>query len=406
MVAGASRGLWEVFLGFVIGPEHASRSWDKPLRKYIDRIRAGSWSKFGLHGASVIYNIIVLPVLSFVAQLERPPQHVLDAEVWGLRRVAPGPYRWALPTDLWYLRDLGLSFRFRSLSRVAIAAQARVGHQEAVRIGGLELPRRRQTLADEMESSVHIVRVARWRSWFNASHAGVLIAATAELVRRGAGPRHAEEALSAGSPRPWTRQLASRVKGHLQRWMCSRLETPPPGHTEERMRHKLARWRLSGFPRLVAWRILGRLRGLRALVAPRVQVAVLSSLFNRWVTGRRFQRQCGGRCALGCEGDDSLEHYLRCRVGRAFAARCLDLHLTSAECWECMMLAQPPAGHGDTPLTWQRVAILHYALYRVVHARLHCALPDEQVNRALRQAVTEAVRGHPASAQLLNTLRT
>ena len=40
------------------------------------------------------------------AYADKPPRNVgeaLDAEVWALRRMAPGPFRWILPADLWRL---------------------------------------------------------------------------------------------------------------------------------------------------------------------------------------------------------------------------------------------------------------------------------------------------------------
>ena len=75
-------------------------SWDKPLAKFVRPLREWQWSSLGLQGAAVVYNVFVLPVLLFVAQLENPPAALFKAEQWGLRRAAPGPFRWIIPLDL------------------------------------------------------------------------------------------------------------------------------------------------------------------------------------------------------------------------------------------------------------------------------------------------------------------
>ena len=131
------------------------------------------------------------------------------------------------------------------------------------------------------------------------------------------------------------------------------------------MRHKLERWKLSGFPRRCVPRVLSALGRLAGLVPPRLHVAVLSSLFNRRVTDRRFQRH-GGVCRFGCGGDDSIEHYLRCARLHDFGARRLGLHLRAEERWEVLLLApaRDASFHGCNDGALQRVAVLHYVGYR------------------------------------------
>ena len=59
----------------------------------------------------------------------------------------------------------------------------------------------------------------------------------------------------------------------------------------------------------------------------------------------------------------------------------------------------------DTPETWARVALLLYTAYRTVNSIKHSDSPlsEEDTTRALSQALTEAVSGHPASSSLLVT---
>ena len=144
----------------------------------MDRLRSWEWKKLGLQGTALVYNTMVLPVLLFIAQLENPPAHVLAAEEWGLRRVAPGPYGWIFPLDLWRLRaGFGLSFHFRSLSCVAQASQAaRVATLEAESSEGLHITRRQCDLTEACSTSSHLVRMVHFRCWSETSFVPVLAA--------------------------------------------------------------------------------------------------------------------------------------------------------------------------------------------------------------------------------------
>ena len=395
---------WGRYLGFALGPDKGMHSWDKPLAKYVKLLNTWRWSEVGLHGAAVIYNVFVLPVLLFVAQLEDPPPAALEAESWGLRRVAPGPYRWILPSDLWRLRSgFGMSFRFRSLGWVATAAQARVLWSEATSTGGLSIAHRAARLEHALANAEYIGRRGLWSAWFEASPALVLQRTHDALQRRRLDPRRAEAALSGDAPQPWPRQLALRVKGGLQQWISHALELPPPGLAERRLRHKLQRWRLPGFPGRTARAVHRRFCLLRGCVAPRVHVAVLSSLFNRWTTRRRFQQDGTSRCLLGCGGDDALEHYLRCPEIRRAATTDLGIDCDPSDFWSCMMLAECPPRMTDGRSTWTLVALLHYAAYRTTNAirqRAGPVLSQTEIRRAIHQALIEAVRGHPRSREV------
>ena len=399
---------WGRYLGFAVGPAAGDKSWDRPIQKFVQRVRDWNWSSLGLHGATLVYNILILPVLSFVAQLRAPSKAAVEAEAWALRRAAPGPGRWAVAADLWRLRSaFGLVSRFRSLQWTSMAAQARVFHLEAQAVGGLRIRRRCALLAAAERDTEFIVRRARMQQWLTTSSVRTLAAAVARLVDLGAGPLAAEQALSRSLPRPWPRHVALTVRRGLQRWMTGCLEQPSPRWPELRFRHKLARWHLAGFPRRVAATVLRRFRALRPLVAPRVHIATFGTLYNRWTTARRFQQSYEGTCWLGCGGDDSIEHYLRCSHGRAFARAQLGLDYSPSEMWGLLMLAELPSGAADTDDLWTRVALQHYVLYRTTHRLRHLpppCLPLGEVWRALQQSLAEAVRGHPRSLQALRRL--
>ena len=157
---------------------------------------------------------------------------------------------------------------------------------------------------------------------------------------------------------------------------------------------------LPGFPRRTVGQVLARLRGIGNLVTPRVHSVVISTLFNRWVTKRRFQSY--GECVLGCGGADEVEHYAACPRARKFARTRLNLDLRGDEALQCMMLAKIPGGQSDSIDVWRLLAIYAYCVYRTVNALRHGSVRDEiEVQRALQECLYEAVRGHASSLKLI-----
>ena len=55
---------------------------------------------------------------------------------------------------------------------------------------------------------------------------------------------------------------------------------------------------------------------LKECTPPKVRAAVFSTIWNRWNTGRRWQKPKGhdNQCLFRCEGEDSIEHYCHCNT--------------------------------------------------------------------------------------------
>ena len=76
---------------------------------------------------------------------------------------------------------------------------------------------------------------------------------------------------------------------------------------------KMERWPVQLLPRLRVDRALAALPVIARATQPKVLAAVIRTLWNGWCTGRRFQKSHHS-CMLGCQfGEDSVEHYGRCR---------------------------------------------------------------------------------------------
>ena len=70
----------------------------------------------GLQFDAMIYNIFGMSVLSYICQLESPPDWVHQEEEKALRIAAAGPGNWATPDDLWRLKEsYSLAKSFTSL---------------------------------------------------------------------------------------------------------------------------------------------------------------------------------------------------------------------------------------------------------------------------------------------------
>jgi hypothetical protein len=82
--------------------------------------------RLGLQYSALAYNVYAVPVLSFLAQLEEPPEETYRLEALALQRAAVGPGKWATAEDLWHLCECyGQAKSFRSVRITALSAQAR-----------------------------------------------------------------------------------------------------------------------------------------------------------------------------------------------------------------------------------------------------------------------------------------
>ena len=94
-------------LGFMIGPGKASHSWDKALRKYLDRCNMWRHAPCGKQGHTRAYNTYAITTLLFLGQLKTPPGAATDTEALGLLWAFSGPGRnWCRCSDLWHLHDV------------------------------------------------------------------------------------------------------------------------------------------------------------------------------------------------------------------------------------------------------------------------------------------------------------
>ena len=194
---------WAEYLGFVLGPDRSDRSWSKALAKMHDRAALWGALDLGLQAAALVWNTYIITVVGFLLQLDVLPPSWQVAEAAALRRLVPGPGFWVQPHDLHNLRQqLGFVTEFRDAKEISLAARFRVAHREALSGGGLGIATGLRRLAASVDGTDHLVRLARWRSWFGSSFVARLDEAVCSLGHIGITITSIEHGIAGASARP------------------------------------------------------------------------------------------------------------------------------------------------------------------------------------------------------------
>jgi len=380
------------YLGYQIGPGRGERTWDKPKAKYEQRLREWDWSAMGLQAALDVYNIYVLPVLTFVAQLSSPPEAVLSLERTAVRRVAPGPGEWCQPADLHHAPDWGLARPMRPMQATCTGAMLRAHAWEGsggqrIRWGAMAASLRRARAQTN-----HVVRAGRWAPWLDAHMAMCVHAAAERHQETGVGMATLRREVAGVAVGPLDRTAAMRLKKGTQRWFVKQVLKRSGCNQEERLSKLMARWRLPGLQGRVVRETLRNLRSRRRLVPPRVAAAVMRTILNAWVTDRRMRGLRDGRqdgCRLGCAdpGADHIEHYLACPILRGWCGTrgLREVRDQRREVW--FLACDVPRAH------LVATARVLYVVYRAVHHLRHRPGTDATYRRHLLDQLWVEARG-------------
>ena len=293
------------------------------------------------------------------------------------------------------------------LSICSLAAKVRVATYENEQHGGLDVTRRARRLRALLRSTHHLYRKAIWRTWIEANPLLVLDEAVSKCRDLGITAHVVQGELAGPSnPRPWTPAVARRVRSKFQATLTASIQRRELYCPKERIRHKLARWKFQGMPRKLADAALRHLAQLATMAPPRVCAAVLSTMWNRWITARRFQRE--GSCVLGCStsAQDSIEHYACCPIVRGCAATMLRIELRPPPhaIADFMLVSTPPAAV-EPKSAMLRMALLVYAVYTSTNDARRDRPRDATVSASmLEQAVLNAVQSHSGAENELNSV--
>jgi len=395
---GACLDTHGTYLGFVLGPGRAETAWAKPQAKYIERAKLWSLPQIGLHHTALVYNTFVISVLSYVWQLCEPPGLVLDCEAPTLAKLVPGPFRWAIPSDLYRLSTLfGFPIDFKSIYCSALAAKGRVFCSEDFPF----VAKAREL--DDLQYGGHsnIDLPLSWLLWFQSSYVRVICRAARACVLHNAPPKTLYKDLLAKASETKVEGAEHRARKQLQRTIYGKLvNSDLYPHIEDRVRHKIERWCLDpDLPGHVSRRLVHHLPRLGKLVAPRVVAAVLRTLYNGWCTARRFQSV--GCCCMGCQylGTDSIEHYARCPLTSQLREQ---LHL-SERFHSLLGFLGGLRDQSDHERTLNSLVV--FAVYSTVNNLRHAGhLPADQVSHMLMEYVKLGAGGNSYSLSVLHSV--
>ena len=380
------------YLGFMVGPERNEEAWNKAEEKWKKRVRSWAGREVGLQYSALLYNTFCSSVLGFLGQLLEIPGSILAQEESMMLEMASGPYEWTNAVDLWHMGGkFGISRSFDCIQAKAQAAKLR-----AITFEAWEKPIRsvQIELRSYMRGSDFDNRMIRWRVWFKNAFANILCKNEDNMKAKGIDQHSIKNELKKGEDDIEYEKLRrcfqkKATEMNLQHFGC---------HWEDRIKHKLKRWKLPG---IGGWRALAYQRnmaGIRNLVAPRVAAAVWSLAWNRWCTARRFQK-CG-QCLLGCDDwPDSAEHYMGCKVARKVGWNLLKLPSDSS--YEDRKLEWLAATEASSPETKTAYYLLVYSVFMTTNRRRACGEKGGE-EEELKQWVRRGVEGHQRSTKVLS----
>lgn len=164
------------YLGYLIGPGAGAGVWSKALAKFNCRVTFWASLHLGVPFNVVAFNVIIVPVREFIAQLCDVDKGVSDAMDWAMRQLAAGPGTWATRRDLENLTSYGFKDEFRTIENTARAAKMRI----IATVAKDEFNRSEEILLSQAESLNRPLR-----SWHASSFFGVPKRNRDELARVG-----------------------------------------------------------------------------------------------------------------------------------------------------------------------------------------------------------------------------
>ena len=410
------------YLGFKVGPGKGCTSWDKPLNTFHDRVRRWRNVGGGMQFATLAYNVFAVSVLSYIAQLEEVPRHVVESERARMLHMFPGPGTWIIPEDLWFAAEnFGLAKSAVSVELMARAAKFRVavmgcrfsGGNDSIRglkrLGGDNIHARWHELRQVMSDTDYLPRVGRWHNWYRGSYCKVLIDNMQWLKSKGITR---DKILSEVVPSPSNDERADflKAKKGMQRAALKALKAVVKPDATERIRHKIERWRnipfgISGLPGYFTPVIGRRMRGLAKLVNPRVHAAVFRAAWNGWCTHRRFQRRLStsNKCMFMCGGqaEDSIEHYCRCPVTMRAARHIMHLSYPAELALDVWVLN---SGWWDSEDVARGLGLLMYGCYMAFNSiRCKGVSCSDQAFHCIAQHCRQGAMGNNKCMEFIDT---
>jgi len=362
-----------------------------------------------------VYNIYILPVLLFVAQLEELPKDFDNLEKKACSLLFKGPTAWIAPHVLRSIRrSLGFAAEIKCARTASRAAKLRIYHIEAREGGGLDVEGKYSRLqaakAASEAGTLQSLTTVIWRSWFEYGVVPTLHKNNASCGARGVSAKEVIQCI--------TKEIfeddeindfnVRSVKKSFQATASKRL-LPPPMSMLAYLEKRLKGWDTGVFPRAMAQRAERNLKRVSHLVPPKVVAAMLRSWFDGWCTQRRFSNSGSScKCIWGCRCNksDSLAHYTCCPVLADWGLKFLKISRKDSQeerRKESLLLHSELQASDDVLFA---AAVKNYAMYTVHNLCRH--QPRRSATKALNAldvAAIEAVAGEQDAIRRLHRLK-
>jgi hypothetical protein len=110
----------------MVGPGSKEEGWKKPIAKLKSRVSYWAGLRLGMAMNAVAFNIYIVPVLEYIAQLMHVTDRVRSAMTWAMRKLASGLGNWVKQKDLENLTLFGFATEFRTIENTSRAAKLRL----------------------------------------------------------------------------------------------------------------------------------------------------------------------------------------------------------------------------------------------------------------------------------------
>ena len=342
------------YLGFILGPNATQDGWKKPLAKFERTVALWATLRLGMSLNVHAFNVYMVPILEYVAQLLIVDEPVQDAMLKAMRKLASGPGNWIVVADMENLTSFGFPSSFKTIDLTAKAAKLRLCMTVAA-----DASRRCEELNRAQCDSLR----RPFGTWHKKSFFQILNQNCVEMTNLGISIEDIRRAAT-------TKCQQKHKVHHLQK--CARhriVKLTSSYNVEFRIRHKMDRWKFDGPPAIIASRILRNFQLLGRTCRPCVTSAYFKALWNGWPTTWRMRTLPDAAevtsCLLGCEtAVDRIEHYLVCPIAWKAFQQHGDIKLKSnRKCLQSMLLATQ--GLQDEEV--RAIAISIYALAKTIH---------------------------------------
>jgi hypothetical protein len=264
----------------------------------------------------LLYRVFAFSSLAFVAQAKRIPDQAFKIEQKAIIKISGGPGNWiSLPIAFRMDELFRMPGAFPSLKAVGLAAKTRLAMTVFP-----ELATQQQQIEHGIRSNeASCLRSPGNHNWWNDALLFVLRDALKEaavlgiISRTGPPDCHAIAA-------PGLQQKHKDLQKLLAKNVTDELY---PTSGKQLFIKRFQRWDylLDGAIEWAAERADLLPEKISKRVPPAVLAAWMHTVLNGWCTARRFQAQGPCRLSNTCRGEDSLEHYAKCRFAWSCAQK-------------------------------------------------------------------------------------